>query len=142
MGGSHRSGMPSTGSLCRQPAHTRGAPPSPRSWCRQGVGLGILGDGIPPSQRGNALHRRTYVGRYALRGLCTIPIAVAVVLAAAGCGGGNGNGPNGTPLTAVSGPGGAGAQSVTDYVKYTGGKAGKADQSLPPVYVGWINQQG
>ena len=25
---------------------------------------------------------------------------------------------------------------------YTGGKAGKADPSLPPVYIGWINQQG
>jgi branched-chain amino acid transport system substrate-binding protein len=42
----------------------------------------------------------------------------------------------------VSGPGGAGEQSVTDYVKYTGGKAGKADESLPPVSIGWVNQQG
>lgn len=83
------------------------------------------------------------MSRHAPRGLRTISIAFAVVLAAAGCGGGNGtNGPNGTPLTEVTGQGGAGAQSVTDYVKYTGGKAGKADQSLPPVYVGWINQQG
>jgi branched-chain amino acid transport system substrate-binding protein len=76
------------------------------------------------------------------RGLRTITIAVAMVLAAAGCGSGNSNGPNGTPLTAVSGPGGAGEQSVTDYVKYVGGKAGKADQSLPPISIGWINQQG
>jgi branched-chain amino acid transport system substrate-binding protein len=76
------------------------------------------------------------------RGLRTISIAVAVVLAAAGCGGGSANGPNGTPLTAVSGPGGLGAQSVTDYLTYIGGKAGKADQSLPPVSIGWVNQQG
>ena len=48
----------------------------------------------------------------------------------------------GHPVSAVTGQGGAGAQSVTDYLKYTGGKAGKADQSLPPVYIGWVNQQG
>jgi branched-chain amino acid transport system substrate-binding protein len=41
-----------------------------------------------------------------------------------------------------SGGGGAGAQAVTDYLKYVDGKAGKADSSLPPVTVGWINQQG
>jgi branched-chain amino acid transport system substrate-binding protein len=83
------------------------------------------------------------VSRHAPNGLRTILIAFAVALAAAGCGGGNGtNGPSGAPLTEVTGPGGAGAQSVTDYVKYTGGKAGKADQSLPPVSIGWVNQQG
>ncbi len=41
-----------------------------------------------------------------------------------------------------SGSGGAGAQAVTDYQTYVGGKAGKADASLPPVTIGWINQQG
>jgi branched-chain amino acid transport system substrate-binding protein len=45
-------------------------------------------------------------------------------------------------VSAVAGAGGAGAQSVTDYVKYTEGPGGKADTSLPPVYIGWINQQG
>src|SRR5215831_12918339 len=109
---------------------------------RQGVGHGILGDGILRPNAAMLCIGGTEVSRRAPRGLRTIPIAVAMVLAVAGCGGGNGNGPNGTPLTAVSGPGGLGAQSVTDYLKYTGGKAGKADQSLPPVYVGWINQQG
>jgi branched-chain amino acid transport system substrate-binding protein len=38
--------------------------------------------------------------------------------------------------------GGAGTQSVTDYVEYIGGKAGKADQSKTPIYIGWLNQQG
>ncbi|HEY7223427.1 MAG TPA: ABC transporter substrate-binding protein [Micromonosporaceae bacterium] len=42
----------------------------------------------------------------------------------------------------MTGPGGQGAQSVTDYLAYIGGKAGKADASLPPVTIGWINQQG
>ncbi len=31
---------------------------------------------------------------------------------------------------------------VTDYVKYVGGKAGAADNSLSPVQVGWVNQSG
>src|ERR671930_625222 len=69
-----------------------------------------------------------------------------MVLAAAGCGGGGDStaAPGGAASggTAVSGVGGAGAQSVTDYVEYTGGKAGKADGSLPPVSIGWVNQQG
>jgi branched-chain amino acid transport system substrate-binding protein len=41
-----------------------------------------------------------------------------------------------------AGAGGAGAQAVTDYLSYVHGKAGKADASLPPVTIGWINQQG
>jgi hypothetical protein len=42
----------------------------------------------------------------------------------------------------VTGPGGLGEQSVTDYLKYIGGKAGKADQSLRRFSIGWVNQQG
>jgi branched-chain amino acid transport system substrate-binding protein len=41
-----------------------------------------------------------------------------------------------------SGSGGAGAQAVTDYKTYTGAKGGTAKASLPPVTIGWINQQG
>jgi branched-chain amino acid transport system substrate-binding protein len=48
--------------------------------------------------------------------------------------------PSTTP--ASTGPGGAGSQAVTDYLSYTDGKAGKANPSLPPVDIGWINQQG
>jgi branched-chain amino acid transport system substrate-binding protein len=32
--------------------------------------------------------------------------------------------------------------AVSDYLKYTGGKAGRADGSASPVTVGWVNQQG
>ena len=46
------------------------------------------------------------------------------------------------PASASAGGGGAGAQAVTDYLSYVHGKAGKADASLPPVTIGWINQQG
>ena len=42
----------------------------------------------------------------------------------------------------ASGGGGAGQASVTNYLTYVGGKAGKANASLPPVYIGWVNQQG
>ena len=32
--------------------------------------------------------------------------------------------------------------SVTDFVQYTGGKAGPADNSLSPITIGWVNEQG
>jgi branched-chain amino acid transport system substrate-binding protein len=38
--------------------------------------------------------------------------------------------------------GGAGGKSVTNYQAYIGGKAGKADSSKSPIYIGWVNQQG
>ena len=31
---------------------------------------------------------------------------------------------------------------VTDFLKYTGGKAGAADTSQSPIVIGWVNQQG
>ena len=46
-----------------------------------------------------------------------------------------------TPAT-TSGSGGAGAQSVTNYLSYVDGKAGTANPSLPPVTIGFVNQQG
>jgi branched-chain amino acid transport system substrate-binding protein len=51
----------------------------------------------------------------------------------------------GTTSTAAgtgAGSGGAGAQAVTNYLQYVDGKGGKANASLPPVTIGWINQQG
>jgi branched-chain amino acid transport system substrate-binding protein len=45
-----------------------------------------------------------------------------------------------TPAT--SGSGGAGSAAVTNYLTYVDGKAGKANASLPPVTIGWVNQQG
>jgi branched-chain amino acid transport system substrate-binding protein len=47
-----------------------------------------------------------------------------------------------TTPAAASGSGGAGSASVTNYLTYVDGKAGKANPSLPPVTVGWVNQQG
>jgi branched-chain amino acid transport system substrate-binding protein len=87
------------------------------------------------------------VGRQARSRLVGIAAVAVAALIAAGCGSGN-SGTSSTPstpnsgVTAAPGTGGAGASAVTDYLAYTGGKAGKADPSLPPVDIGWINQQG
>jgi branched-chain amino acid transport system substrate-binding protein len=48
----------------------------------------------------------------------------------------------GTGTSGGQGTGGAGSSAVTNYLSYVGGKAGKANMSLPPVQIGWINQQG
>jgi branched-chain amino acid transport system substrate-binding protein len=45
-------------------------------------------------------------------------------------------------VPASTGAGGLGAQSVTNYLSYTGGKAGPANSALSPVYIGFVNQQG
>jgi branched-chain amino acid transport system substrate-binding protein len=47
-----------------------------------------------------------------------------------------------TAPSSAAGSGGAGAQSVTDYLSYVDGKAGAANPSLPPVTIGFVNQQG
>ncbi len=52
------------------------------------------------------------------------------------------NSPAATTPSGGAGTGGAGSRSVTDYLAYVDGKAGKANPSLRPVYIGWINQQG
>jgi branched-chain amino acid transport system substrate-binding protein len=92
------------------------------------------------------------VRRHSRLGLASFAAVAAAVLAAAGCSSSSsssGSAPA-TPtsaapassLPASTGTGGQGAQSVTDYLSYTGGKAGPADKSLPPVDIGYINQQG
>jgi branched-chain amino acid transport system substrate-binding protein len=47
-----------------------------------------------------------------------------------------------TTPPSTSGSGGAGSASVTNYQTYVGGSPGKANPSLPPVYIGFVNQQG
>src|SRR5215207_1755511 len=51
-----------------------------------------------------------------------------------------------TQGTTTSSGEGVGAEEVgagvTDYVKYVGGKAGAADNSLDPITIGFVNQQG
>src|ERR671914_1101294 len=72
----------------------------------------------------------------------------ALMLVAAGCGddddddGGAPAGGGGGAEQSADQSGGAAKQTVTDYVDYIGGKAGKADASKPPIYIGWLNQEG
>jgi branched-chain amino acid transport system substrate-binding protein len=76
----------------------------------------------------------------------------AAVLAAAGCSSSSGSSSSSTTTAPTTGPtsaapastgaGGLGAQSVTSYPTYVGGKTGPANSSLPPVYIGFVNQQG
>jgi len=76
--------------------------------------------------------------------------AVAATILAAGCSSSGSSSTAAAPTTAAAGTsapasagtGGQGAQSVTNYLTYTGGKSGAADKSLPPVYIGFVNQQG
>jgi branched-chain amino acid transport system substrate-binding protein len=88
-------------------------------------------------------------------GLAGAAAAAAAALAAAGCSSSSSSSSaaaTSAPAAAASsasasaptgaGTGGQGAQSVTNYLSYVGGKAGPADKSLPPVYVGYVNQQG
>jgi branched-chain amino acid transport system substrate-binding protein len=74
---------------------------------------------------------------------------VSLLLFAAGCGddddsgsepasGGGGGGAE----TSADQTGGAGESSVTDYVEYVGGTAGKADSNKSTIYIGWLNQEG
>ena len=91
-------------------------------------------------------------GRRGLVGLATLAATVIVATAcgsssssssstASSSGGGSTSSSTSTPAS-TSGPGGAGSKSVTDYLSYVGGKAGPADKSLPPVTIGFVNQQG
>ena len=89
--------------------------------------------------------------RHTRLGMASFAAVAAAVLAAAGCSSSpSSSSPPAAPtsatpatsLPASTGAGGQGAQSVTNYLTYVGGKAGPANKSLPPVYIGYINQQG
>jgi branched-chain amino acid transport system substrate-binding protein len=86
-------------------------------------------------------HRKT-----AYAGIAAFAVAL---LAAAGCSSSSSSSSTSPPASsAAAAPspsgttGGLGAQSVTNYLTYTGGKSGPANSSLTPVTVGFVNQQG
>jgi branched-chain amino acid transport system substrate-binding protein len=78
--------------------------------------------------------------------LAGVAVAAAAALTAAGCS--SSSSTTAPPATSAAAPsasgssGGLGAQSVTNYLTYTGGKSGAANNSLTPVTVGFVNQQG
>jgi branched-chain amino acid transport system substrate-binding protein len=91
------------------------------------------------------------VQRHSRRGLTALSaLAVVAALAAAGCSSSSSSSsaPAATGSSSASavatgaGTGGQGAQSVTNYLTYVGGKTGPANNSLSPVYIGFVNQQG
>jgi branched-chain amino acid transport system substrate-binding protein len=91
------------------------------------------------------------VRRQSRLGLAGLAVVAAAALAAGGCSSSSSSSSTtttpSTPAPSTSLPpsttvGGAGAQSVTNYLSYTDGKSGAANASLPPVYIGWLNQQG
>jgi branched-chain amino acid transport system substrate-binding protein len=99
------------------------------------------------------VRRLVYRRRHSALGYAGVAAVAAAALAAAGCGSGSSSrsaaagasGPaqgSSAPAGPTSGAGGAGAQSVTNYLTYTGGKPGPANNSLAPVSIGWLNQQG
>jgi branched-chain amino acid transport system substrate-binding protein len=62
--------------------------------------------------------------------------------AASGAPASSGTSSGSSPVSTASGSGGLGAESVTNYQTYIGGKGGAADNSLPPVTIGYLNEQG
>src|SRR5882762_8845350 len=108
--------------------------------------LSVIGDVVTIYPPGG-----TTVRRHNRLGLAGFAAVTAAVLAAAGCSSSSSSSPTApastsaapaSSLPASTGTGGQGAQSVTNYLNYTGGKSGAADTSLPPVYIGYVNQQG
>jgi branched-chain amino acid transport system substrate-binding protein len=68
-------------------------------------------------------------------------VATALVMTACSSGGSSTTSASTAADTSSSSSSSQGG-GVTDLVAYTGGKAGAADNSLAPVTVGWLNQQG
>jgi branched-chain amino acid transport system substrate-binding protein len=96
-------------------------------------------------------HREDDVSRQNRRRRLGIALVAVAALAAASCSSNttstsstSNSNSNSNPNSALNaaGSGGAGTKSVTNYQVYTDSKAGKADSSLAPVQVGWLNQQG
>ncbi len=92
--------------------------------------------------------------KHARTGWLAAVALLATAIVAAGCGSSSSSSTSSAAASTSSstaaattpaptpGSGGAGSASVTNYLTYVDGKAGKANSSLPPVTVGWVNQQG
>jgi branched-chain amino acid transport system substrate-binding protein len=83
--------------------------------------------------------------------LFALAAAVALCLGVAACGSSNDTNTStsggaaattGASTASTTAAPKAPAESVTDYVKYVGGKAGAADNSKSPIVIGYVNQQG
>src|SRR5262245_57063489 len=124
----------------------RGTLPATRTWCRrEGDRGGLMPSRLPAQDRQRGASSR--VARR--RGRAAIAALAAIALIAVSCGDDDDDSGaetgSGTEAPADQGDdqsGGAGEESVTDYVAYVGGEAGPADDSLEPINIGWLNQEG
>ena len=91
--------------------------------------------------RGGFVGLATLVATVIIATACGSSSSSTSTSTASSSGGGSSSSSTSTPAS-TSGSGGAGSKSVTDYLSYVGGKAGPADKSLPPVTIGFVNQQG
>jgi branched-chain amino acid transport system substrate-binding protein len=93
------------------------------------------------------------VNTHVRKGWLGVVAMLATAIVAAGCGSSSSSTSSSASASASSsttsstpaasaGSGGAGQASVTNYLTYVDGKAGKANPSLPPVDIGFVNQQG
>jgi branched-chain amino acid transport system substrate-binding protein len=89
------------------------------------------------------------IGSTYMRASGALVMSIAALCVATGCGGDDDSdsastgSAGGAPASTTSDLGDTQASSgVTDLLEYTGGKAGKADSSLSPITIGWVNQQG
>lgn len=90
------------------------------------------------------------------RALLSFAVLIATAIAAAACGSSSSSNTSSAAAgsasatssstsaaaPATTGSGGLGDAAVKNYVSYVDGKSGKANPSLKPVYIGFINQQG
>lgn len=83
-------------------------------------------------------------GGFRRREVTLLSVLAAATLVTGACGGptSGGSTDSASPAAGSSVAAGADQPGVTDLVAYTNGKSGAADQSLAPVTVGWVNQQG
>ncbi len=90
-----------------------------------------------------SVHRRISRRTWA----AVIPIGLALLITACSSSASS-QAPSGSPSTPSTAGSASGTTStnwpsnVTNYLTYTGGKGGKANPSLAPVEIGWVNNQG
>jgi branched-chain amino acid transport system substrate-binding protein len=75
-------------------------------------------------------------------GRCLALLAVSALAVACGTSSGTGASGSGASGSAPTSSTDTRSSAVTNYAAYAKGKAGRADSSLSPVTIGWVNQQG
>jgi branched-chain amino acid transport system substrate-binding protein len=77
-----------------------------------------------------------------LRIAAAVTLALVLALTVAACGGGSSSSASSSGSEPASSEGGPSKESVAFGAKWVGGKEEEADSSLPPVEIGFVNQEG